>query len=138
MYCRDFASCKSQRSSRGAAKLKFVKQSESEIQDLSWTRLERVCREVSVKDNFYLSWLLRGGRGYNPLIRPDYCPPYLTNDSFEKLKVSSLSPSLPPSLPLSLSLSLSRGWLIVLWYTQELLRTTLQILLVQDPPRLKT
>ena len=81
------SSPKSQQRSRGAAKLKYVEMSGTEIQDVSWARLERVCREVPVRDNFYLSWLLRGGRGYDPLVRPDYSSPYLTKEGFEKLKV---------------------------------------------------
>ena len=43
-----------------------------------------------MRDNFYLSWLLRGGRGYDPLIRPEYAPPYLSREAFDKLKVSLL------------------------------------------------
>ena len=84
---REFASTKAQTKGRGTAKFKFVQVSDSEIQDVSWARLERTCRHVPARDNFYLSWLLRGGRGYDPLIRPEYAPPYLTGESFDKLKV---------------------------------------------------
>lgn len=53
-----------------------------------WSRFKKTCRDVPVHDNFYISWILRGSRGYDPLTRPDFAPPYLTRGGFRKLKVS--------------------------------------------------
>ena len=46
-----------------------------------------MCKSVPIKDNYYLSLFLRGHRGYNPLEKPDFCPPYLREKEFYKLKV---------------------------------------------------
>ena len=52
--------------------------------------MSKVCQDVPVQDNFYLSWCLRGSRGFDPSSKPEYAPPYLTREGFNKLKVSGL------------------------------------------------
>lgn len=78
----------SQLKGRDPAQLKYVQLSEDEISDILWSRFRKLCRDVPVCDNFYLSWYLRGQRGYNPLSRPDYASSYLTREAFVRLKVS--------------------------------------------------
>ena len=50
-------------------------------------RYFEVAQNVPVHDNFYFSLLSRGRRGYNPVIKPNFAPPYLTKENFKKLKV---------------------------------------------------
>jgi len=86
MYiCREFSSTKSQKSGRSSSQLKYVQ--EDEVAEHFWNRLNYVCKSVPVKDNYYLSLFLRGHRGYDPLKLPDFCPPYLREKEFYKLKV---------------------------------------------------
>ena len=68
--------------------MKYVKESENESSQKLWQRLCAVCTKLPVKDNFYLSWYFRGRRGFNPESNPTMAPPFLTEDSFTKLKVS--------------------------------------------------
>ena len=85
--CSQLASSRSQLKGRDKAQLKYMQQSEDEMQEIYWSLLQHTCREIPVRDNFYLGLFLRGQRGYDPLTRPDYCPPYLTREGFSKLKV---------------------------------------------------
>ena len=64
--------------------LKYVKMSDEQIGQYFWKRLVDVCCTVPVRDNFYLSWWLRGKRDTS---NPDYNPSYLKKSSFDKLKV---------------------------------------------------
>ena len=82
------ASSRSQLKGRHQAQLKQVEISSDEMSEMTWMQLKRVCRDIPVQDNFYLSWWLRGQRGYNPLIRPHFCSPYVTKQGFTRLKVS--------------------------------------------------
>lgn len=50
-------------------------------------RYFEVSQNVPIHDNFYFSLLNRGRRGYNPAIKPNFAPPYLTKENFQKLKV---------------------------------------------------
>ena len=81
-------SSRSQLKGRDQAQLKQVEMSDDEISEMVWTQLQRVCRDIPVQDNFYLSWWLRGQREYNPLTMPNFCPPYVTKEGFTRLKVS--------------------------------------------------
>ena len=73
---------------RSAEQMKHVKQSDEEIDEEVWQRFCKVSREVSVTDNFYHGWWLRGKRIYDPEINPKLVPPYLSNEGFIKLKVA--------------------------------------------------
>ena len=53
-----------------------------------WRRFSQVCQTVPIWDNFQLSWMLRGQRGFNPDSNPVLSPPFLTKDGFLKLKVT--------------------------------------------------
>lgn len=68
-------------------RFQFIEQSDAEIEVRMWGRLIHICTHVPAKDNFFLSWYLRGSTGYDPLTKPDFCPPYLQEKSFERLKV---------------------------------------------------
>ena len=65
----------------------FILRSDDELEAGMWERFVYCCTQVPSKDNFYLSWFLRGRAGYDPLIRPDFCPLYLQEAAFGKLKV---------------------------------------------------
>lgn len=91
LVCSQFCRPSSQLKGRDAAQLKFVHLSEKEVEDILWRRFKKTCRNVPVHDNFYLSWFLRGPRGYNPLTRPDFASPYLTREGFRRVKVSEIS-----------------------------------------------
>lgn len=69
------------------AMLQLSEQSDADIEAAVWEGFVRCCTQVPAQDNFYLSWYLRGSTGYDPLTKPDFCPPYLQEKSFEKLKV---------------------------------------------------
>ena len=62
-------------------------ESNAEFEAAAWEGFVRCCTQVPAQDNFYLSWYLRGSTGYDPLTKPDFCPPYLQEESFVKLKV---------------------------------------------------
>lgn len=57
------------------------------VEDELWERFSRMCKDVDIKDNFYLSWFMRGKRGFNPEASPHYAPPCLTAKGFLALKV---------------------------------------------------
>ena len=68
----------------------WPKQSDADLEARVWEGIVHCCTQVPAKDNFYLSWYLRGSAGYDPLTKPDFCPSYLQEKSFEKLKVSQI------------------------------------------------
>ena len=72
---------------RSHAQLKYVDMSDKDVGASLWRRFSEVCRTIPVQDNFYLSWWLRGRRGFNPDSNPTFAPPFLTRDGFSKLKV---------------------------------------------------
>ena len=78
------------RVARSEAQLKYVKLSEENFGAHYWRRFCHVCQAVPVQDNFYLSWWLRGERGFDPQTNPAFAPPYLTENSFTELKVTLL------------------------------------------------
>lgn len=47
----------------------------------------RVCLTLPSKDNFYLSLLTRGTRGFSPDKNPELAPPFLQRRNFQRLKV---------------------------------------------------
>ena len=49
---------------------------------------QRVCLTLPVKDNFFLSWWMRGLRGFSPDSNPMMAPPFLRRENFHVLKVS--------------------------------------------------
>jgi len=71
---------------RSHAQLKYVDMSDKDVGASLWRRFSEVCRTIPVQDNFYLSWWLRGRRGFNPDSNPTFAPPFLTRDGFSKLK----------------------------------------------------
>lgn len=68
---------------RSKAQLKHVKMSEQELVESIWNRFERVCKNVPVSDNFYLSWWLRGK---TQDLDTNFQPIYLRNKEFYALK----------------------------------------------------
>ena len=70
----------------------FIQCSDADLEAKLWKGFVHCCTQVPAKDNFYLSWYLRGSTGYDPLTKPDLCPPYLQEKSFEKLKVRQYMP----------------------------------------------
>ena len=54
-----------------------------------WQRFCQVLSSVPASDNYYMSWLMRGNRGFNPANKPKFAPPYLTTAGFDKLKVNT-------------------------------------------------
>ena len=64
-----------------------IERSDEELETALWERFVHCCTQVPAKDNFYLSWYLRGKTGYDPLSKPDFCPLYLQRKPFDKLKV---------------------------------------------------
>lgn len=76
------------KSGRSAVQLKYVEETTQTIEDKSWGRFRRMCEDVDIRDNFYLSWFARGRRGFNPEANPDFAPPCLREDNFLALKVS--------------------------------------------------
>ena len=68
----------------------FILRSDDELEAAMWERFVYCCTQVPAKDNFYLSWFLRGRTGYDPLVRPDFCPLYLQEVAFGKLKVTCM------------------------------------------------
>ena len=87
-HCRHFFKKSSQVEGRSQAQLKYVKQSEDEVSLGLWEKLHTKCTKLTVHDNFYLSWWLRGLRGFDPDGNPAMAPPFLTEEGFTKLKVS--------------------------------------------------
>ena len=75
---------------RGLAMFKFIQRSDEELETALWERFVHCCTQVPAKDNFYLSWYLRGKTGYDPLSKPDFCPLYLQKKPFDKLKVHNI------------------------------------------------
>ena len=71
-----------------------MKEDENELALGLWERLLASCIKIPVRDNFYLSWWLRGIRGFDPEKDPTMAPPFLTKEGFTKLKVSR-SKSIP-------------------------------------------
>lgn len=47
----------------------------------------RVCLTLPAKDNFYLSWWMRGLRGFSPDADPMLAPAFMHRENFHKLKV---------------------------------------------------
>ena len=84
-----FTSVYSQHKGRHPTQLQHVQISDEEVRKLTWKRFCSICQEVPVCDNFYFSWCLRGQREYDPLTKPNFCPPYVTKEGFTKLKVRS-------------------------------------------------
>lgn len=76
-------------SGRSAAQVQYVTLTTDERVELLWKRLCSVSRNVPSKDNFYLSLYLRGKRSGSVHVPTPVTllPPYLTQDSFVKLKV---------------------------------------------------
>ena len=75
---------------RSEAQYKYVMESEDKISLKLWDRFYALCTKVPLQDNFYLSWWLRGGRGFDPDGNPIMAPPFLTEEGFTKLKVCCL------------------------------------------------
>ena len=73
---------------RSEAQLKHVALGDEEIFQLFWRRFSHVCLKVPTADNFYLSWYMRGAGYCNLAQRQDFYPPYLREESFQRLKVS--------------------------------------------------
>ena len=73
---------------RSEVQYKYLELPVDEVGSTLWKQMSRVCQDVPVQDNFYLSWYLRGSRGFDPSSKPNYAPPYLTREGFNKLKVS--------------------------------------------------
>lgn len=83
----DFSSVESQKGGRSSSQLKYATLKEEEMVNHFWDRLCYISQNVPIKDNFYISLFLRGDRGYNPLEKPHFCPPYLKEEAFHQLKV---------------------------------------------------
>ena len=64
-----------------------IEAAEGDICQYFWRQACRVCLTLPVHDNFYLSWLFRGSRGFLPNTNPALAPPFLKRDNFVKLKV---------------------------------------------------
>ena len=84
---RFFSAAVADQRKKGNPLFQFIQCSNAELEARMWKGLVHCCTQVPAKDNFYLSWCLRGCTGYDPLTKPDFCPPYLQEKSFEKLKV---------------------------------------------------
>ena len=76
-----------QKSARSAVQLKYVDETVKSVEDQMWERFSRMCQDVDIRDNFYLSWFVRAKRGFNPEASPNYAPPFLTEEGFIALKV---------------------------------------------------
>lgn len=76
---------------RSEAQLKHVALGDEDIFQLFWRRFSHVCLKVPAADNFYLSWYMRGAGHCNLAQRQDFYPPYLREESFQRLKVSVCS-----------------------------------------------
>ena len=76
---------------RSEAQLKHVALGDEDIFQLFWRRFSHVCLKVPAADNFYLSWYMRGAGYCNLAQRQDFYPPYLREESFQRLKVSVCS-----------------------------------------------
>ena len=50
-------------------------------------QFHRVCLTLPAKDNFYLSWWMRGLRGFSPDTDPLLAPAFMLRENFRKLKV---------------------------------------------------
>ena len=87
-------SVQAQQKGRDQAQFKHVQISDEEVRKRLWKRFCSICQDVPAFDNFYFSWALRGQRGYDPLTKPKFCPPYVTKDGFTKLKVSFVGSTL--------------------------------------------
>ena len=74
--------------SRSKEQVRHVTLTSEEIGEVVWQRMVHTCRNVPVGDNYYLSWFLRGTRGFDIIGNPSFAPPYLTRAGFDKLKVS--------------------------------------------------
>ena len=75
---------------RSSAQLKYTDKSSEEITLEMWQRFCQVLSSVPASDNYYMSWLMRGNRGFNPANKPKLAPPYLTTAGFDKLKVNTV------------------------------------------------
>ena len=91
MFCRHFFKKSTQAEGRSEAQLKYVQKSDEEVTQGIWERLYAVCTKLPIQDNFYVSWWLRGPRGFDPEDNPTMAPPFLTREGFTKLKVSQTS-----------------------------------------------
>ena len=72
---------------RSNAQFSHVEMSSDEVGQETWKRLVQLCESVPAKNNFYLSWWVRGDYGLDPVKKPDFAPPFLTKDGFLALKV---------------------------------------------------
>ena len=64
-----------------------MQEGEDEVSQGLWDRFLASCTKIPVQDNCYLSWWLRGLRGFDPEMNPNMAPPFLTKEGFTKLKV---------------------------------------------------
>jgi hypothetical protein len=89
LYNRHFFKKSTQVEGRSGAQLmiKYAEKGEDELSLGLWDRFLASCTKIPVHDNFYLSWWLRGLRGFDPETNPAMAPPFLTKDGFTKLKV---------------------------------------------------
>lgn len=87
---RSFSSVKQQKNvGRSAAQMKYVSKTNEEVTSGLWERFCQICRTQHLKDNYFMSWYLRGHRGYDPASKPEFAPPYLRRENFNQLKVTS-------------------------------------------------
>ena len=87
LFYRHFYKKSAQVEGRSEAQLKYVEDGEDKVTLGLWERFLASCTKIPVHDNFYLSWWLRGIRGFDPEMNPAMAPPFLTKDGFTKLKV---------------------------------------------------
>ena len=86
-FYRHFYKKSTQVEGRSEAQLKYVEEGEDEVSLGLWERFLASCTKIPVQDNFYLSWWLRGLRGFDPEKDPTMAPPCSTKEGFTKLKV---------------------------------------------------
>ena len=83
---RKFAGAK-QDQGRSSTQLKYVEDAPDDVGWILWERFVKMCNSVPAQNNFYLSWSLRGSRGFDPTTKPEMAPPYLRKEGFLALKV---------------------------------------------------
>lgn len=90
-YCRWYYSNDAlSKNGRSFEQVKYVDMTSDEVGKHFWQQLLLLVQKSTVlaRNNFYFSWFIRGNRHFDPVLKPEFAPPYLTENGFQSLKVN--------------------------------------------------